>query len=130
MTDFAKTDRGCPVLSEGFRSLLESCGVDNLDYYPVTVSDAVETSAQSSYYAANILGLVDCIDREKSAMRATAGSQGGSLRQPDIVPSGVLSFNHRGERACGRAHRLQQVGGHQLGSTFEVGRLLGERRAC
>ena len=64
--DFAISDLGCPVVSERLKTALLAQGVDNIDYYPATIIEHKDQSPAGGYYAANILGLVDCIDTDKS----------------------------------------------------------------
>lgn len=70
MTDFALSDAGCIVVSEKLKNALDENQIDNIDYYPATVVLPKEDSTQSGYYAANIKGLVDAIDLDKSEYRA------------------------------------------------------------
>lgn len=76
MTDYAVSDMGCSVVSERFRNLLVSLGVDNIQYYKATVLEREGEQAKEGYYAANIVGLVDCIDRDASQMRADYDDDG------------------------------------------------------
>jgi hypothetical protein len=67
---------GCSVVSERFKNLLTSLGVDNIQYYKATVIEREGEPAKEGYYTANIVGLVDCIDREASQMRADYDDDG------------------------------------------------------
>ena len=67
--DFAISDMGCPVVSEQLKNLLDANGVDNIDYFPATIIEKKGQAPQAGYYAANIIGLVDCIDKENSEFR-------------------------------------------------------------
>jgi hypothetical protein len=67
--DFAISDMGCPVVSARLKQLLEINGVDNIEYFPASVIEKKGQQPKEGYYAANIIGLVDCIDKEKSEFR-------------------------------------------------------------
>jgi hypothetical protein len=67
--DFAISDMGCPVVSERLKKLLDTNGVDNIEYFSATVIEKKGRQPKEGYYAANIIGLVDCIDKDKSEFR-------------------------------------------------------------
>lgn len=75
LTDYMLTDSGCPLLSPRLRTLLEQNGVDNIQYFHATVLPAPNAPA-AQYYAANILGLVACIDTDQSEMDAETDDSG------------------------------------------------------
>lgn len=76
MTDYAVSDMGCSVVSERFKNVLISLGIDNIQYFKASVIEREGEPAKEGYYAANIVGLVDCIDREASQMRADYDDDG------------------------------------------------------
>lgn len=67
--DYAVSDMGCPVISEKLKSLLEANGVDNIEYFPATIIKKKGQLSEGRFYAANIIGLVDCIDKDLSEFR-------------------------------------------------------------
>lgn len=69
MTDFSMTDTGGIIVSERLKVALQNAGVDNLDYYPASIFDSKGVTAQLRYYAVNIIGLVACIDIERSQFK-------------------------------------------------------------
>lgn len=69
MTDYAVSDMGCSVISSRFKELLDEAGIDNIQYFEASLVEKDGEPAAAGYYAANIIGLADCIDREKSEMR-------------------------------------------------------------
>ncbi len=71
IADFMVSDDACPVVSERLRQSLTSLHVDNIDYYPATVIERKGGSPKSGFYAANILGIVDCVDTDKTECNAT-----------------------------------------------------------
>ena len=51
-------DGSIPLVSKKLRNVLESCGVSNIDYYPVKVAGAEEFDEFLEYFAENVVGLV------------------------------------------------------------------------
>jgi hypothetical protein len=70
--DFFKAT-SIPLFSPRLRTALEDCGVDNVDYYPARVRDA-KTGEVRDYHAANVIGRVECVDRERSKFQPVADS--------------------------------------------------------
>ncbi len=54
------------VFSTRLRELLDSLGIDNIEYYTLEIVDPRTGKKFSDYRIANVVGLVDCVDREKS----------------------------------------------------------------
>ena len=61
--DFSRDGHGCLVFSERLKQVLANGGIDNIDYYPASIVEYGETRPQPGYYAANIIGLIQCVDR-------------------------------------------------------------------
>jgi len=76
MTDYAVSDMGCSVISERLKNYFENIGIDNIQYFKASIIEHEGEAAKEGYYAANILGLVDCIDREASDMKARYNKDG------------------------------------------------------
>ncbi len=66
LTDYLWTNLRGLTLSARFKATLESAGVDNVDYYPVRVVNEVTKEVREGYYEANIVGVIDCLDRDAS----------------------------------------------------------------
>ena len=64
--DFSRDGNGCPVFSEKLKILFDRLGIDNVDYYPAEIIEFGENERTSGYYAANIIGLVKCMDYDAS----------------------------------------------------------------
>lgn len=62
------------VLNSRVRGIFEQHGVKNIDYYDVQFTDRENQVSSDDYKIANIIGLVSCIDREKSTLRIDNGS--------------------------------------------------------
>ena len=69
ITDFSVTDTGCIVISDRLKTALLESGVDNLDYYPASILERIRGTPKKGFYAVNILGLVKCIDIERSEFK-------------------------------------------------------------
>ena len=69
--DFMVSDDACPVVSERLMQSFNSLHIENIDYYPAAVIKRKGGSPESGFYAANILGLVDCVDTDKTECNAT-----------------------------------------------------------
>ena len=76
MTDYAVSDMGCSVVSERFKQFLDSLNINTIEYFPATVIEQEGEPAKQGYYAANILGLIDCIDKDASDMDAEPNDEG------------------------------------------------------
>lgn len=69
MTDYAVSDLGCPVVSARLKRFLDDAGIDNLQYFPVTILETSESAPKLDYFAVNVLGLVTCIDTNESEFK-------------------------------------------------------------
>lgn len=97
MTDYAVSDMGCSVVSEHFKKHIESLGIDNIQYFRPSVIEREGEVAKQGYYAANIIGLVDCIDREASEMDAEYNDDDDELNiiySIDKLVLKALPFSH------------------------------------
>jgi hypothetical protein len=54
------------LISMRFNKVLESCGLDNIQYFPCSIRNSVTKEMISNYFIANIIGVVFCVDFEKS----------------------------------------------------------------
>jgi hypothetical protein len=62
------------VWSPRLVSLLEEMGIQNMQYLPITIIDHETKKKETSYRIANILGAIDCLDRDNSQYRLASGS--------------------------------------------------------
>ncbi len=76
MTDYAASDMGCLVVSERFKKFIDNLGIDNIEFFPATVIEKEGQAPKAGYYAANIIGLIECIDIDASEMRAKYNKEG------------------------------------------------------
>jgi len=76
MTDYAVSDMGCSVVSERLKQYFDKLGLKNIQYFPATVIEKEGEIAKTGFYAANFVGLIDCIDRDASDMRARTDKNG------------------------------------------------------
>jgi hypothetical protein len=70
--DFSRDGHGCPVFSQRLKNLFEMQGIGNIQYFPAKIVEYNSQERKNGYYAANILGLVNCVDREKSKFKQTS----------------------------------------------------------
>lgn len=66
LQDNVLTMLGGLVISEKFKTALESGGVDNIDYYKAEISDENTGQVWTNFYVANIIGAISCVDQETS----------------------------------------------------------------
>jgi hypothetical protein len=70
MTDYlAITELYGLVFSLRLRELLEEMGVNNIEYYNLDIVNPRNGDKYSDYKIANVVGLVDCIDTERSDLK-------------------------------------------------------------
>lgn len=56
-----------PLFSDRLRTFLDQFGIDNIEYYEVEMIDHdTKHKIPVKYWLANIVGLIDCVDREQS----------------------------------------------------------------
>lgn len=73
-----------PLMSKRFKDVLESVGVDNINYLPVLIRNA-ETKQTYDYFAFNLIGLVSAVDFEKSKIGSHDGDFIGDSQIYDLV---------------------------------------------
>lgn len=54
------------LLSSRIRNSFELIGIDNIDYYHCRITNPIDNTYSDDYLIANIVGKIECIDREKS----------------------------------------------------------------
>jgi hypothetical protein len=57
-----------PVLSPQAVSVLQDAGVDNIQYFPINIRNWETGELNQSYKIANIIGLVNCLDRKHATV--------------------------------------------------------------
>lgn len=77
--DYAVSDMGCSVVSGKLRSFLDGLGVTNVQYFDASIVEREGEPPKPGYFAANFIGLVDCIDREKTEMDAEPNDDGDNV---------------------------------------------------
>jgi len=61
---------------ETLKAGLDEFGIDNIKYYPVTLRDQETGEKEYRYFLVNIIGLLDCLDRNNSKIRPSASGLG------------------------------------------------------
>lgn len=59
-----------PLFSKRMKTVLAAAGVDNIDYYPATVTYQ-PTGGALAYELANVIGVAEGVDRERSTFEAS-----------------------------------------------------------
>lgn len=54
------------LFSNKVKNVLDKCGIDIIDYYPVKILDADSNTVNSDYWLANICSRISCLDVENS----------------------------------------------------------------
>ncbi|MBZ4421355.1 imm11 family protein [Myxococcus sp. RHSTA-1-4] len=85
--DYMGASPSCMVVSGRFVEALRSAGVDNVDYYPAQLVDEASGQTTPGYQAANVVGLITCVDREKSVYTPMPGFPADVVQR-----NGVLEF--------------------------------------
>jgi hypothetical protein len=85
--DYMGASPSCLVVSNRFLEALRSAGVDNVDYYPAQLIDEASGKTTAGHHVANVVGLVACVDREKSVYTLMGGGPTDVIRR-----NGVLEF--------------------------------------
>ena len=63
---------GVPLFSEKMKSALDEFGVDNIEYYPVNITDSETKEVLAEYYLAIVKDIIACIDLDNSKFGKTA----------------------------------------------------------
>jgi hypothetical protein len=56
------------LFSPRLRQLLAGIGVDNIQYFPILLKNAVDGTQEADYEVANIVGRLTCLDRDESEL--------------------------------------------------------------
>lgn len=66
---------GVPLFSDKMKTALDECGVTNIDYYPVVITDYETKEILADYWLAIVTGIVACMDLQNSQFKQTADQQ-------------------------------------------------------
>jgi len=66
---------GVPLFSEKMKSFLDELGVENIDYFPVEIIDYETKEILANYWLAIVIGLVSCIDLDKTEVAQSASGR-------------------------------------------------------
>jgi len=85
------------LFSAKLRSVLANCGVDNIEYFPVTIHNPQDGSSSQEYYLANIVGRIACVDLAGSDVQMHPNFPDeiefmDSLKLDESLINGVLIF--------------------------------------
>jgi hypothetical protein len=68
-----------PLITERLKSVLDSCGISNVDYFPVNIINADKFDNFPKYFAFNIVGKIAAADRDKSKYFEAFGEMGATI---------------------------------------------------
>jgi hypothetical protein len=77
-------DQGVPFMSKRLKAAIDSAGVDNINYLPITLKNT-ETGKVYEYFAFNLLGLVDAADPAQSKIDSHDGDFVGDSQINDLI---------------------------------------------
>jgi hypothetical protein len=66
------------------KNALTKFGVDNIQYFPVVIRNQNNSELKSGYWIANIIGLIECVDKDKSVIEPRPSGIGGYLHSFEI----------------------------------------------
>ncbi len=97
------------VFSSRLRELLDSLGIDNIEYYNLEMVDPRTGEKFSDYKIANVVGLADCVDREKSDLKYFDDGDIKRIRKLVLdesrIPSKLRIFRLAGRTILTLVHR-------------------------
>ncbi|MFP2962238.1 imm11 family protein [Myxococcus sp. 1LA] len=86
--DYMGSSPPCMVVSDRFVEALRSVGVDNVDFYPAQLVDEASGKVTPGYQAANVVGLIACVDAAQSVYTLMPGLPEGR----GIPKNGIFEF--------------------------------------
>ncbi len=100
MTEFAVSDMGCLIVSQRLKNAFVKYGINNIDFFPATIIERTGEQPKAGFYAANIIGLVACINTDESEFRGRVvdGELKGIRRITKLVldnPEPIASYIYR-----------------------------------
>ena len=63
---------GVPLFSNKMKAALDTCGVTNIDYYPVHIIDYNTKEVLAEYHLGIVTDIIACIDLENSVLKESA----------------------------------------------------------
>lgn len=69
-----------PLFSDKLRQALDGLGIDNIDYYAVRLTHPRNVEIDATYWLANIVGCVECLDVERSNVTRKEGRKTYRIR--------------------------------------------------
>lgn len=73
--------------------VLVDFGVDNIQYYPVLLRDQETRKTEDTYFLVNIIGLIDCVDMDKSKVKWWNSGMGFDFLSMAIDESKTLGLH-------------------------------------
>lgn len=80
-SDYMISDTGCSIISKKLKNFFDRLKIDNIQYFDASIISRAGEKPEPEFFAANILGLFDVIDRPTSEMDTDLDDDG----EPTIV---------------------------------------------
>lgn len=90
---------GVPLFSQKMKSVLDECGIENIDYYPVLIVDYETNVTLAEYWLAIVTDIIACIDLEKTQFKETASGQ-------TVITQFAIDTSKVGESNLFRFHNI------------------------
>ena len=75
------------LYSDKLKKVLTDFGIDNIQYFPVKLRDPKDGTLERGYWIANIIGLIECVDKENSTLIPLPSGIGNDLGPFQIMAS-------------------------------------------
>ncbi len=104
MTHFSTSDLGAPIVSGKLKDLLDSLMVP-VQYFPVSIIEKEGAQAVQGFYAINVMGLIKCIDFNKSDLEVE--EEDGEI--VDIIDVGTMVLKDKRYGEIYRMYMFERV---------------------
>ena len=78
------------LFSNKVKNCLDSCGIKNIDYFPVKLFDQKTDSVNTDYWLVNVLGRISCLDIENSVTEVDVYGDGVDFESFSIKESRTM----------------------------------------
>ncbi len=104
MTHFSASDLGAPIVSGKLKDLLDNLKVP-VQYFPVSIVEIEGAQTVQGFYAINVIGLVNCIDFNKSDLEVE--EEDGEI--VDIIDVGTMVLKDKRYGEIYRMYMFERV---------------------
>lgn len=85
--DYAKS--AIPMVTENFKNVLDSCGISNIQYFPVAIKGSEKFDDFPTHYAINIIGSISIADPDKSVYEKPFNQMGAAIFEKLVVRKNI-----------------------------------------